>query len=561
MLLATTFGDHYHEPVNPRRNPPPHQPLWATACPSRLPGKGQSCQRRVGLGILLGLSVVLGSLQNESSAEAYPYAALRVADLVLSGPTDGSLGAIHFNPAAIRLASGSQIMAVGGLDGFLGSYQRRDLLPAGFAPGQQQAQVAEPTRISWMNPKGLVAASWDLRTDSVTLAFGLYTPQMDFTDYSGSGIGARADLASPTLQTLTTRYHVVKSETYSLWGNLSVGLRLRPWVYLGGGFNFAYTRQRSLFFRDLDPRVADDYSCAPGQGGAACEQWNDRMSVETDVGGWGYGFTAGALFVPLENRLWLGLSYVSPLFTNRGAEVQLDGIPTQQPWLPGDPCGGFATGARLTRRDAPPVCGTARAVMAFPHLVYLSGRGRIALSSSSRFSPTAIEITSWARVNVPPRTSPVSTVDLYLERRVFPQSLLPLPLSQRPALAITWGLRQIWPRLTLGQELLYESPRAEDSAVSPANLEGHKLDVSLAARLRVHKRLSVLLSFGVTYVFFSEQAGERYNAGQAATCRDSLYDISASACAETQAGFAVPTAQGSYSLVIPHGVTGLEFNL
>jgi hypothetical protein len=97
--------------------------------------------------------------------------------------------------------------------------------------------------------------------------------------------------------------------------------------------------------------------------------------------------------------------------------------------------------------------------------------------------------------------------------------------------------------------------------VSPANLEGHKVDLSLALRLRLARRLSLLLTVGATYVLFPADANSGFSPAYAQQCRAVDYDISSTACQLTQAGWAVPAAPGSYQLVIPHGVTGFELNL
>ena len=475
---------------------------------------------------------------------------LRPGGQALSGPTDGNLGALHFNPAAIRLSTGSQIMAVAGANGYVGAYQRSTPLPAGFSPDTPTAANAERTNIAWANPDAMVAASWDLRTDAVTLGFGFYTPHMDFSDYSQ---GQGRDGAN--VRNLATRYHLVAAQTYSLWGTVAVGLRLRPWFYFGGGFNFAYTRSRSFFYRDLDAKITDDFSCGGASGG--CERWDNRMAIETDVANWGYGFSTGALFVPLPDRLFIGISYISPLFTSRGDEVGLGGLPDRAPWQGSDGCVGSPLGVRVTRGNGISQCGSALQSIAYPHIFYLGLRGRIGIQSWSRYSPSSIEVTGWARLTIPPRDG----TELNIDKRLFPQGLLELPLSLRPSVAVTLGVRQHWHWLTLGEELLYESSRTDPTAVSPANLEGHKLDFSLAMRLRLHRRLSLVLTVGATYVLFAADAGTRFQPGAADQCRAADYDISAASCQLTQAGWAVPPAPGSYQLVIPHGVAGFELNL
>lgn len=505
-------------------------------------------------------------------AAAFPYLGLRPGGWALGGPTDSHLSALQFNPAAIRLASGSQILLSGGATGVIGGYQRSTPLPAGFAPGQTAPETAPHVPIRWANPDALVAASWDLRSDSVTLAFGFLTPHMDLTRYADRNDPSQAER-------LATRYHAVEDINYSLWGTVAVALKLQSWLYFGGSFNFGRTWRNLVLYRDLaaqnsagssgiDPAINEDLGCSEG----ACESWDNRMRLAVDVAQWGYGFTLGALAIPLADRLWIGLSYTSPLLTSRGDIVDLEGLPTGLPWLPGGACdesAGARTGAVISRRDGAPDCATAKLAFSFPHIVYLGVRGRLSIDRSSSSSaspaaspspsrlPTAIELVSWARLIYPPH----GDQELQVEKRVFPRGLMALPLSLRPAIALTFGVRQHWPKLTLGQELLYESPRTDPSAVSPANLDGHKLDLSLAARVHLHRRLSLLLSVGVTSVLFDATAGTRGSPESAARCRQSAYDMLDSACVEVQSGWAIPEAPGSYWVVMPHGVAGLEVNL
>lgn len=543
-LLADLRRPIYHEPVIRGRPSYPRRKALGS------------------LGLLSGLAA-LALLLGPTAADAYPYMDLRPGGQALSGPTDGELGAVHFNPAAIRLYPGSQIMAVAGVNSYLGSYQRSTPLPTGFTPGISTPTSADPAAITWVNPDAMAAASWDLRTDAVTLGFGFYTPHMDFSNY---GQGPNPGPNNPELTKLSTRYHLVAAQTYSLWGTVAVALRLRPWLYFGGAFNFAYTRSHEFFYRDLDPNNRDNFSC--GSSPETCERWENRLAIETDVANFGYGFSAGALLVPLEDRLFIGLSYISPLLTPRGDEVGLGGLPDRAPFqaapgpgntanLGSDPCAGSPYGARLTRGDLTPSCGSALLSIAFPHIVYLGVRGRRAIYSWSRYAPSSVELTAWARLMIPPRQG----TELNLEKRIFPQGLLALPLSLQPAVAVTFGVREHWRRLTLGEELLYESPRTDPTAVSPANLEGHKLDASFAMRLHLRRQLSFLLTVGATYVFFAPDSGTRYSASDAQACRAADYDISSPSCLLTQIGWAVPQAPGSYQLVIAHGVAGFELNL
>ncbi|HMY58828.1 MAG TPA: hypothetical protein PK472_11270, partial [Pseudomonadota bacterium] len=251
---------------------------------------GQVTLRRTVLGLFVALMAI------PAPAQAYPYYSLRPVDFVLAGPTDGHLASLFFNPAAIRVQPGSQVLVQGGVSGFIGSYQRQAALPSGFSPGGT-GSPAQTVPIRWANPQALAALAWDLRSDSVTLGLAFSTPVLDLTNF-------RRDDAP--IEQLSTRYHAIYEESYSLWGSLAIGLKLKSWLLLGASFNFGYTHSSLSFLRDGDAKARDSLGC----GGGPCEQWASRTNIEMDVGALGYGFSAGAIVEPLLDRLWLGLSYL-----------------------------------------------------------------------------------------------------------------------------------------------------------------------------------------------------------------------------------------------------------
>lgn len=503
---------------------------------------GQVTLRRTVLGLFVALMAI------PAPALAYPYYSLRPVDFVLAGPTDGHLASLFFNPAAIRVQPGSQVLVQGGVSGFIGSYQRQAALPSGFSPGGT-GSPAQTVPIRWANPQALAALAWDLRSDSVTLGLAFSTPVLDLTNF-------RRDDAP--IEQLSTRYHAIYEESYSLWGSLAIGLKLKSWLLLGASFNFGYTHSSLSFLRDGDAKARDSLGC----GGGPCEQWASRTNIEMDVGALGYGFSAGAIVEPLLDRLWLGLSYLSPLFSSQGDFVALEGQPSALSWDDGSGCSGSWKGAKITVGNQASQCGAARLMVAYPHIIYFGGRLRFPLSpavekSADSVRPRAVELSSWARLTIPGHTDQ----EIQVERRLLEPGLYTRPLSAQTAFAVTLGIRQYFQRVTLGQELLYETPRAAAGTVSPANIEGHKLDLSLSLRAVLHKRLSLLLSVGATWMFFAPETGQSYDPSLVELCRQSSYDVTSSACDAVQHGLAIPTAAASYTLGIPHGSAGLEINL
>ena len=97
------------------------------------------------------------------------------------------------------------------------------------------------------------------------------------------------------------------------------------------------------------------------------------------------------------------------------------------------------------------------------------------------------------------------------------------------------------------------SPRAEVSAVSPANLEGHKLNLGLTAQLNAssprwtNQRLWLVASIGATLYLFGSDPGGGFRTADGSSwaqqCRAANLDLAAAACLRARDGWALPTAK------------------
>lgn len=477
-------------------------------------------------------------------AAGAPYAALRPQDSVLAGPTDGTVAALHYNPAALRLSRGFRIEVQLNLQGFVGHYQRLAPLPAGFAPGSA-ASPAPATPIRWVVPGYLIGGLWDLGTETVTLGAAVSTPYHDGTLYAPEDEAA--------LQHLPTRYHAIRNSAYTLWGTTGVGVRIQPWLHVGGGFHFAWMRLRRHLLRDPDPDHPDGLPCGDPM---RCEQWAARQQVRLDLSEWGFGFSVGMLLVPDERHLWLGASFTSTSYL-RGGTVSGQ-PPAEAPPCMAEPLPAWQ-GVQAAAGNQ--VChGAAALATSLPHLVHLGGRLRLP-GATGRHRPAHLELTALLRLAIPPRQDD----ELHLERRALVPLALPpsqiVATGEQTAVAAELGLRQLWPRLQLGQAVLYESPRARIEAITPAAIHGHRLDLSATVRASLHRAVQLLLTAGTTFVLVPEGAGARFAAETAAACRAAAYDPTSAACREAQDGWAQPPAAGRYELAIPHGAAGIEVTL
>lgn len=548
-----------------------------------------SLRRAPGVGAALW-GVLLGGLALPGPAVlAFPYQAERLTGSVLAGPTDGDLSALYYNPAALRLLDGGHLQIAAGAQGYLGSYRRAAPLPSSFSADGGSVNPEASAR--WAAPISFVGASWDLGSRSVTLAVAFYTPHLDFTSYASDSAGGDG----------LTRYHGLRSQVYSLWGAGGAALRLADWIYVGGVFNFGHTSARLRLFYD-----GRQGPSAPAQSerdqlpcGSDCERFDLRQDLNVSVTGWGYGFSAGLLILP-RPRLWVGLGYVSPLFTSAGAQLFLSDFPETPVAARGvGDCQSSKipswSGACLVSADAAngatTTTGGVALLTSMPHVVHLGARYRLPQTSSpsnpasiagpggAAASPPqggeregrgmGVELAAALRLTLPPR----SDQELRLERRAFPSlpGVIPLPRGLQPAVAVDLSVREHFPRLTLAQAFLYESPRAEQSAVSPVNLEGHKLNLGVTAQLNLSsgrwttQRVWLSASLGSTLYLFGGDPGGGFRASDgtswAALCRGASLDLSSAACLRARDGWALPTASGDYRLLTLQGSLGLHVKL
>src|SRR5262249_24529158 len=116
-----------------------------------------------------------------------------VGGLSFSGPTSGNLAAIYWNPAALGLVRGLQIMVAGS-----GRMTRTDArMPAGQATSNVLAQP-----VQWpVGPGGFLGIPWDLGADPFTIGLAPYPPFVEQVHYP-----VLVDRSEPT------RYYVVDAD-------------------------------------------------------------------------------------------------------------------------------------------------------------------------------------------------------------------------------------------------------------------------------------------------------------------------------------------------------------
>ena len=129
-----------------------------------------------------------GSRRPRGPAEAAPLDDPFVGGLSFTGPTSGNLGAVYWNPAALGLVRGFQIMVAG-----TAQLSTIDVQRASIDPDDRHARrpwrdrhgarrTALP-RPSLFGPRSYLAISSDLGGDRFTLAFATYMPWVEQVDF------------------------------------------------------------------------------------------------------------------------------------------------------------------------------------------------------------------------------------------------------------------------------------------------------------------------------------------------------------------------------------------
>lgn len=308
------------------------------------------------------------------------------------------------------------------------------------------------------------------------------------------------------------------------WRGLAFGATLRV----------VETRLRLRFDRDtaLERGDVDGTQCGGGPCGFENPAARERYDVDVTTG-WlpSSSNTVAVTFggvAEVAADWWVGLAYHVPqgLFSGITATGTVD-----------------VERAPADLAAEPELRGEASVGFRMPWRLQLGTRGRIL---------EGLDAVGEARWD---RTSDLDAYDvrlygLELEDAGVPE-IYPRPRGLRDHLAIQAGVEQVdtGGRWRFGARLGLERGATKPSRLSPLQVYPTALDVDLGAQLRLDAAWTVQLGAGLAWSPTRDSGRGAYDPLDRLDCIDAGFDIDDPACAATRAGYALPTASGTYGRV------------
>ena len=472
-----------------------------------------------GLSFLLLLAAFLGVALRAQPAVAAPLDDPFVGGLGFNGPTAGNLGAVYWNPAALGLVRGFQVM-VAGTTRITRTTVRRtgvgdDGVPDPALPPLADATAHDVTQpLQWpLGPGGFLALSTDVGGDRFTLGFATYEPFVEQSHFSVNAAG-----------TEPTRYHRIDADLRNLALVPALAIRLGTDFRIGVAPGFLFSTGRLSF---AEPQTI------PGGENAATD-----ARYDLDSGQWlsdaRFSLTLGGGLYYRRKNVEFGIAYSSrPL----GSEVS--GVEVA------------AAKSRVTRAAAaggPITCSSGQADRCvFGDIAYqLPDVWNFGISWHPRPGLEIAAMARWIWFHLHDR------IDIRLTSPALQAAGLPEHIVFHRGFKDVWDTRVrvaywIRERLRLGAALRIETSAVSPSDVNPAAVDGLKIEPMIMAELRLTRGLSLTAGFGFTFMADVTASPSNFDPRAAVDCLASGNDLSNQKCIDQQRGLAHPTADGSYS--------------
>jgi long-subunit fatty acid transport protein len=465
------------------------------------------------------------------AARAAPLDEPFVGGMTFSGPTSASLTSIYWNPAALGLVRGTQIM-IGGTVRLSrttvtrSSFDPRTGLPPGtpgntVSPGAATADdVMQP--VQWpIGPGAFMGISSDLGGDRFTIGFATYMPNLQQTKFPLSPTG-----------TEPTRYQALQIDLRNLALVPALSIRFAGDFRVGIAPGFLFSTGRLTFAEDtgLD-------SC----GGGNCNVENPAAQARYDVtSGNGlsdakFSVTIGGGLYYRRGNLEVGLAYQSRPVGSSVPGVEVAGEQTTAT-APG--------GAPVTCASGSPL----RCV--FGDLSY-------------RLPDVWIAGATWHFGSGVELTGMVRWIWLHLHDRIDVRLTGPTleTLGVPEHVVLYRGFRDVWDvrgrvsywfreRVRLGGQLRIETSAVDASAVNAAAVDGLSIEPMALVEARLSRHFWLSGGYGLTFMNDVQVTSSAFDPQAATDCVAAHGNLDKDACVARAAGRARPTAAGTYTRLV-----------
>ncbi len=450
---------------------------------------------------------------------AAPMATPRVGGLTLSSPTAASLTSLYWNPAALGRMRGTRFLLDGSLRFTNLWVQRSSIDPSTGSPSSGPGSVAFPSSNHlFLTPDCYGALSTDLGGQAIVLGLAVYTPFAEMERFGKNEVPGTS---------MPLRYHRVRSDWFNLFVTPVVAARLHRRFFVGVGLSYVRSMVRMSFFRDRT--IREDYRPESTDYRVENPMRSELVDLETTDNS--FGFTLGVL-INLPKRVRVGVAYRSRALGLGRTDIESTGT------------------AKVTRWSEEQGW----------HQV--SGRGRVFYDLPDSLS-----------VGVEWQANPRWLLDVSMEWMHFGLHRdLSFKLTGNEFRAedmANWdvnfkryrGFRDVWrlqvagafrpiEQVRLVASLLLETSALEKKWVNPAAVDNHKLDLLVAVEYTPHPMVTLGLGYSIQ-AMLPMDVDSGFDPGATTRCVENKVDIVWSEdCNEVSAGRGLPTASGSYSLLV-----------
>ncbi len=441
-----------------------------------------------------------------------------VTGMSFSGPTSGDLGAIYWNPAALGLMRGFQLMVAG--------TARWSSVGVSSTPPGQPAGSATATDFrqpfQWPpGPGAYVALGYG--SDRFTLAFATYMPYLEQIHFPTSTAGDEP-----------TRYQVLSMDLRNLALVPALAIRFGNDLRIGLSSGFMFSTGSLSFAED--------------QGGMQSPAADARYDINSGqgIGDAKFSVTLGGGIYWRHKNLEIGVSYQSRPLGGQVTGVEVAGDATTVTLPPAQPGGGgpvTCAGGQSSR------CVFGDISYRLPD-VFIGGvtwhlRPGLELDVMAR----------WLWTHLHDRID-IRLVGPTLEAEGLPEHIVLYRgfhdvVDTRARIAYWWR-----ERLRIGGELRVENGALDSNAVNASAVDGFQIEPVILAELRLSRRFWLGAGYGLTIMPSVTVTNSIFDPTATATCAMHNDDLNNAGCQALVNGTARPSANGTYtSLVQDFGLT------
>jgi long-subunit fatty acid transport protein len=454
-----------------------------------------------------------------------------VGGLSFTGPTSPSIAAIYWNPAALGLVHGTQVMIAGSVRYASTTVNRAPIdpttgqpstAPNALSPGSASAHdLTQPVQCP-IGPGAFMGISSDLGGDRFTIGFATYMPFLEQTKFAISPTGAEP-----------TRYQALQVDLRNLALVPALSVRFGGDFRVGIAPGFLFSTGRLTFAEDtaLDGKTNCTAPCAENP--AADARYD--VSSGNGLGDATFSVTVGGGLYYRRGNLELGLAYQSrPIGGNvPGVEVAADQATATAP-------GGMPVTC--------PTGSTTRCV--FGDLRY--NLPDVWIGGATWKVRPGLEVTGMARwlwLHTHDR------IDVRLTGPTLESAGVPEHIVLYRGFHDVWDIRgrvSYWlrERVRLGAQLRVETSAVDASAVNAAAVDGLTVQPMALAEARVVKHLWLAAGYGIAFMGEVTPNPSVFNPQDAVKCEQAGGDLGTAACIARNAGQARPSAAGTYTRVV-----------